>query len=238
MVFTVLYHVSAEVLVDLVLQPRVPSITGDGEDKQIPRVCLSPFIEGAISAIEPWSNQTLHLYAAYNVNAYIPTQNQVPDRELTGEVWSLDSIELTHLGIIELQGQIYANPERAIKLEDVDLINKIDNDHIFGPTYLYTVRLDKDKPAYTSDYDCMTVIFTDKIDGKTQRIDLDMDINNRYSIWRVCLEHYKGYLKSQGFSDVTVDVTINALADDKYRFEIINDKCVSISTTSDTTNLF
>ena len=92
------YFVSKEYLGNkIILKPRVPLnfLTENGfEDNITPRVCASTSIDGCLTGLSMNLKDTrLFVYRSEEENFYIPNDVQVPDVELTGEVWFLEPVE-------------------------------------------------------------------------------------------------------------------------------------------------
>lgn len=90
----------------LTLEPRIPRTPLPGEDKHTPRVSLAPRLGGALWGIgfqskinredRPWD-----VYAnAKPVAGVIPSFLDVPDKDESGEVWSLEPVPVTRIGTI------------------------------------------------------------------------------------------------------------------------------------------
>lgn len=74
----------------LQLKPRVPSSLMEGEDNKVPRICVCPSLLGCLTAIGSLSTgQVLQVYKTNSGEYYQPTDSQVPDSYLTGELWLL-----------------------------------------------------------------------------------------------------------------------------------------------------
>ena len=103
------YHLSEYIIKDSILTPRVPSnfFSANGyEDTEVPRVCLAPSIQTALMALSyKWANKVLYVYTpAKWYQIYTPSIKQVPDVEITKEVWVKELVTLVCLGKIKVLG--------------------------------------------------------------------------------------------------------------------------------------
>lgn len=75
----------------VILEPKVPLnyLTENGfEDNITPRVCASTSIDGCLTGLSMnLDNTKLFVYRTEEVNFITPNNTQVPDVELTGEIW-------------------------------------------------------------------------------------------------------------------------------------------------------
>ena len=91
-----------------VIVPRIPHnyfTENYYEDTITPRVCLSSTIEGALKAIGSKRKIGTEFYVhtpMHECTIYHPTEQQVPDCKLTGEVWSKEPVRLTTIGKIRV----------------------------------------------------------------------------------------------------------------------------------------
>ena len=80
------------------LEPYIPQSAGPTEDMTTPRVCLAPSVEQCFTSIGFSLGPHLRkpvIVAEFDLSEsqiYTPTEEQVPDVALTGEVWSLARI--------------------------------------------------------------------------------------------------------------------------------------------------
>lgn len=102
------YHLSE--LPDLhELQPSISDnfMTKNGyEENKTPRVCFSPSIDQCLMAMSAnIKDKEYYVYTPYNINTNKlrkPTINEVPDSNITGEVWSLEPIKVKCIGKIKV----------------------------------------------------------------------------------------------------------------------------------------
>lgn len=91
-----------------VIVPRIPHnyfTENYYEDTITPRVCLSSTIEGALKAISSKRKIGTEFYVhtpMHECTIYHPTEQQVPDCKLTGEVWSKEPVRMTTIGKIRV----------------------------------------------------------------------------------------------------------------------------------------
>ena len=109
-----MYMLSNENLDGKVLKPRVPSnfLTVNGyEDNTTKRVCFSPSIDKALSALSrKLTGETLFVHVP-SVKSGIslkdikyPSTKEVPDSSITGEMWVTKDVPLTCIGSIYVTG--------------------------------------------------------------------------------------------------------------------------------------
>ena len=101
------FFISTEDLDGQTLIPRVPKnlLTERGyEDNVTKRVYLSTSIMGCLAAMS--ANILGRVYNVYKVTAsvYKPTTEEVPDCEITDEVWSLEPVKLNYVYSIKVVG--------------------------------------------------------------------------------------------------------------------------------------
>ena len=99
-----LYHISEHEGIKE-LHPSIPSnfLTKNGyEENKTPRVCFTNSIDKCLTALsENCENKKYYIYtpdADYNV--YTPSTSEVPDRNITGEVWIKESVKVKCVGKI------------------------------------------------------------------------------------------------------------------------------------------
>ncbi len=78
------------------------------EDYTTPRVCFSTTIDGCLSALSMnLDNKILYVYTLDNCskhNIYVPSIEEVPDCEITNEVWCLEPCTVSYYGTIKITG--------------------------------------------------------------------------------------------------------------------------------------
>lgn len=94
-----LYHISEDYFGKTVtMKPRLASyMRGSfGEDIKTPRVSLSTSVMGALAALDiTMDGAEFYIYKLTNSpELYVPTEDQVPDVDVTKEVWALSLVEL------------------------------------------------------------------------------------------------------------------------------------------------
>jgi hypothetical protein len=103
-VLKTLYHLS-QTEVGLMV-PRVPK--SDYEDQTIPRICFSTSIQGCLIGInenKDIQGKRFKVYAIETDEYYRPALSEVPDRDITGEVWIQYALEPEYLYDIEVTGK-------------------------------------------------------------------------------------------------------------------------------------
>lgn len=105
-----LYHISHNQDIKY-LEPRIPCnyMTKNGyEDGVTARVCISESIEKCILAINyKHTGDTFYVYQCLNnPEVYYPTRKQVPDVEITNELWILKKVKVKLKYIIEITDPI------------------------------------------------------------------------------------------------------------------------------------
>lgn len=111
-VLKTLYHLS-QTEVGLMV-PRVPK--SDYEDQTIPRICFSTSIQGCLIGInenKDIQGKRFKVYSTETDEYYKPALSEVPDRDITGEVWIQYALEPEYLYDIEVTGK---NGERLEEL--------------------------------------------------------------------------------------------------------------------------
>lgn len=113
--FKRLFFISKENLDGKTLYPRVPDneLTRKGtEDAKTPRVCMSFFVEGCLRSITTTClSQSFNIYTAVDIEEqYLPTEKEVPDAMLTGEVWVTQPVRLTYYGRLDLFSRVDTAP--------------------------------------------------------------------------------------------------------------------------------
>lgn len=99
-----LYHLS-QTEVGL-MTPRVPK--SDYEDQTIPRICFSTSIQGCLIGINENKDIQGKRFKVYSIETddyYRPALSEVPDRDITGEVWIQYAVEPDYLYDIEVTGR-------------------------------------------------------------------------------------------------------------------------------------
>lgn len=99
-----LYYLSQSEIELLV--PKAP--VSDYEDQTIPRICFNTSIQGCLIGINENKDITGQRFKVYSIEAddyYIPTISEVPDQQLTDEVWVQTAVEPDYLYDIEITGK-------------------------------------------------------------------------------------------------------------------------------------
>ena len=87
-----LYHLSKDEITELV--PRIPE--SDFEDQETPRICFAKDIQGCLIGINEDADitgETFNVYSITTADYYEPTEEEVADVAITGEVWVLKPVK-------------------------------------------------------------------------------------------------------------------------------------------------
>lgn len=85
-----LYFVSEKNFDNKILMPRIPKTISSHEDEKVKRICVSPSLYGALSAIDhDFNTNTMYIHICESNDIYQPTLKQVGDSGVTGELWLL-----------------------------------------------------------------------------------------------------------------------------------------------------
>jgi hypothetical protein len=108
-----LFHLSEVNVDNTILTPRIPNnwlIQNGFEDGTIPRVSFSLNINGALRALSKnLNNKILYVHTPIIMAQYIiPTIQQVPDRDLTNEVWVLSPVKIKYIYKILVKNSLTA----------------------------------------------------------------------------------------------------------------------------------
>ena len=134
-----LYFVSKISMDDEMLKPRIPDnyLTRNGyEDNKTPRVCFSETIEGCLSGlsqnIDGWELYVHVPDGEYEVIK--PTIKQVPDVNITKELWICSNVDIKCIGKIKVKDNgkpgikyKYGNNEAELYTWDYEWIDKYDS---------------------------------------------------------------------------------------------------------------
>ena len=99
-----LYHLSKKPVT--LMTPIVPK--SDFEDQTTPRICFSDSIQGCLIGINENQDINGQRFKVYTIEAddyYRPLLSEVPDRDITGEVWIQYAVEPEYLYDIEVTGK-------------------------------------------------------------------------------------------------------------------------------------
>ena len=87
-----LYHLSKDKITELI--PRIPE--SDFEDQETPRICFAKDIQGCLIGINEDADitgETFNVYSITTADYYEPTEEEVADVAITGEVWVLKPVK-------------------------------------------------------------------------------------------------------------------------------------------------
>ena len=100
------YFISENELSSNRLEPRVPKnyFTENGyEDNSTKRVCLAPSVDNALMGLSKnIKGKIFYVYSTSRLKPIYPSLKQVPDVNITKEVWSLKPVELEYEGKIQV----------------------------------------------------------------------------------------------------------------------------------------
>ena len=87
------------------LNPKIPKSIMKIEDSITPRICVSSSLNGYLSSIDGLCNyDKLYVYETNVSDIYQPTESQVPDAFLTGELWILEKCKFNIIGSVIIRG--------------------------------------------------------------------------------------------------------------------------------------
>ena len=110
-----LFHVSEENLNNKVLTPRIPTnswfIDNGYEDNKTPRICVTKSIDNCLIAIgDDIKDMVLNVYVLEKVDEELitkkPSKEEVPDVEVTNELWILNKARCKFLFRIKVGNAI------------------------------------------------------------------------------------------------------------------------------------
>lgn len=89
------YHVSNNPNLDgKVIHPRVPLSRMNNEERSIKRICVSASINGCLTDSNRYDiGEILDVYTCETTHFIQPTDKEVIDAPLTGEVWIMEPVE-------------------------------------------------------------------------------------------------------------------------------------------------
>lgn len=91
------YFISKQSFHNKVLHPKIPITCAKGEEKSTSRICVSPSINGCLSATggRYKEGDELYVHICETDEFYQPTLDEVPDCIYTGEFWIQHPIKMT-----------------------------------------------------------------------------------------------------------------------------------------------
>ena len=106
-----MYFLSSISMDDEVLQPRIPEnyfVRSGYEDSHTPRVCFAPSIDQCLMGLsENLEGKEFYVHIPEDVHKLThPTKKQVPDCEITGEVWITKPVVVQCVGKIKVEKSI------------------------------------------------------------------------------------------------------------------------------------
>ena len=105
------FHISDNSELDEVLiEPRVPETIMRHENYWTPRICVSPSINGCLTALQRYKEgDVLCVYECFSKNYYQPTEEEVEDAPLTGEFWIVKPVVFRYFMTIRLTKEVATN---------------------------------------------------------------------------------------------------------------------------------
>lgn len=104
------------------ITPRVPDnrLTRRGyEDNKTERICVAPSIEQCLFSIGIYNKEIKRFYVYRPSKSdyihHVPTEEEVPDINITDELWLLEPVNLTLMGIIETNKTLNNGVYRWVK---------------------------------------------------------------------------------------------------------------------------
>lgn len=110
-----LFHVSEKDLNNKVLTPRVPRnswfIDNGYEDGKTPRICVAKTIDNCLTALgDDIKDMIFNVYSLEKADkdliTKIPTKEEVPDVEITNEIWILNEAKCKFLYKIKILNNV------------------------------------------------------------------------------------------------------------------------------------
>ena len=110
-----LFHISKEDLSNKILVPRIPTnswfIDNGYEDNKTPRICVAKSMDNCLTAIgDDSKDMVLNVYALEKVEEELiikkPSKEEVPDAEVTNELWILNKARCKFLFRIKVGNAI------------------------------------------------------------------------------------------------------------------------------------
>ena len=106
----------------LCFEPRIPLKKSYDENHTTPRICCSPSLNGCLSSIDNLDyHDMLYVYECDIQEFYQPTEKEVYDSYLTGELWILKPAIFKKIGSLEITGYI-----------GQDYKNRVNNQYAFN----------------------------------------------------------------------------------------------------------
>ena len=99
---------------ELLLLPRIPNNLSDNEDNTTKRICCSPSLNGCLSSVDNLDyHDILYVYEA-EAEIYQPSEFQVYDAYLTGEMWILETTLFKKIGELIITGYIGQDSKKGV----------------------------------------------------------------------------------------------------------------------------
>ena len=85
------------------LEPLIPKNRMRDEDNKIKRICVSSSIAGCLTAIHILKEGNyVYIHSCESDSVIQPTIKQVPDVQLTGELWIIEPVKMTLISKIKI----------------------------------------------------------------------------------------------------------------------------------------
>lgn len=106
----IVYRVYSEFLgYEIIASPKIPKnyMTLKGyEDNHTKRVCLCKTVDDCLTALSNDLEDTVfYVYTADIENVYYPTIDELPDVELTGELWGFNDLKMKYVKTIKVSNK-------------------------------------------------------------------------------------------------------------------------------------
>lgn len=90
--------------------PKLPESRMEVENSITPRICVSPSINGCLTATSRYEEgETLYIYECYSEAIIQPTEKDVIDAPLTGEMWIVEPTIFRRFGTIKITEVLGSN---------------------------------------------------------------------------------------------------------------------------------
>lgn len=86
------------------IYPRVPESKMNNENETIPRICVSPSINGCLTATSRYKvGEVLYVYECKSKKFIQPDEDEVMDAPLTGECWVTEPVKMKFFTKIKIK---------------------------------------------------------------------------------------------------------------------------------------
>ena len=203
------YFVSETNMDGHTLIPRIPDnyLTRIGaEDNNTPRVCLSDSIYGCLTALSKnLKGKDLFVLTVYldSSQVYHPTTKEVPDSEITGEVWCKESIKLSCIGEIHIK-QAHTKP---LKYTYTDSKGTTHTANLYSWNWVWINRFsDVITEGYLMNEKDTNITESTKCDKNIKYLDIKNPTAKKYILKDpYCKKHLK-FVTTQNNGEIMIDV--------------------------------